>query len=87
MARNRQYLKKYGATYEEIQSLLEMQSFRCEICEKGICKDTLVVDHCHSQGKIRSLLCNQCNIWLAPLEKPGFLDKALSYLESHRSGS
>ena len=85
--RDGQYKRKYGISYADVQALLKKQSFRCEICSKDLCENTLVVDHCHDHGKVRGLLCNQCNIWLAPLEKPGFLDKALSYLESHRSGS
>lgn len=85
--RNAAYKKKYGMSLEEVLALLESQSFRCEICSKDLCENTLVVDHCHNQGKTRGLLCNQCNIWLAPLEREGYLKNALAYLESHRSRS
>lgn len=81
------YLRKYGLTPECIEAKLEQQNSRCAICEQEINEKTLVVDHCHSGGHVRELLCNLCNISLAPIEREGFLDKALAYLERHRSGS
>lgn len=80
-------LRRYGLTLECIEARLERQNHRCAICEKEINKKTLVVDHCHDSDRVRDLLCNRCNISLAPLEREGFLDKALAYLERHRSGS
>ena len=85
--RNAHYQRRYGVGRDVVIGLLEKQSFRCAICQCGISEDTLVVDHCHGTGVIRGLLCNRCNISLAPLERPGFLDAALAYLESHRSRS
>lgn len=87
MRRKAHYKRRYGISYDEVRSLLEKQSFRCEICEVGLSEDNLVVDHCHDGGYVRGLLCNKCNISLAPIERPGFLDAALAYLERHRSGS
>ena len=87
LVRKAHYKRRYGIDYADVLLLLEKQSFRCEICSKEISSDTLVVDHCHGSGKIRGVLCNQCNIWLSPLERPGFLDAATAYLESHRSKS
>lgn len=87
MRRKAHYKRRYGIDYADVLALLEKQSFRCEICSKELSEDTLVVDHCHKQGGVRGILCNQCNIWLSPLERPGFLDAAVAYLESHRSRS
>ena len=85
--RNAYYRRTHGISFDEVRSMLEKQSFRCEVCSKEINEDTLVVDHCHNGGHVRGILCNQCNIWLAPLEKDGFLSRALAYLERHRSKS
>ena len=81
------YRRRYGIEYAAVLEILGKQSFRCAICETGICADRLYVDHDHSTGAIRGLLCNRCNIGLASIERPGYLDAALAYLESHRSRS
>ena len=85
--RNAHYQRRYGIGLEVVMGLLEKQLFRCAICQCGISESTLVVDHCHGSGAVRGLLCNRCNISLAPLERPGFFDAAIAYLESHRSRS
>lgn len=85
--RKRHYPKRYGISHDQVLVLLETQSSRCEICSKEICENTLYVDHCHSTESVRGILCNRCNIGLASIEREGFLDAALSYLERHRSKS
>ena len=45
--------------YEYVR-LYESQQGKCKICTKPQLK-TLCVDHCHKTGKIRGLLCSQCN--------------------------
>lgn len=86
-ARKARYLRDYGIPYEAVIEKLASQNSRCAICETEIDEKTLVVDHCHRAGHVRDLLCNLCNISLAPIEREGFLEKALAYLERHRSGS
>lgn len=85
--RRAHYRIRYGIEYEIVLAMLEEQSSRCAICETGITQDTLYVDHCHETSIVRGLLCNRCNISLAPLEKAEWLTKAQAYLESHRSRS
>lgn len=86
-SRKAHYKRRYGIAYSSVLETLEKQSFRCEICSEKICENTLYVDHCHNEGHIRGVLCNRCNIGLASIERPGYLDAALAYLESHRSRS
>ena len=81
------YRLKLGVKFQDVLDLLEKQSFRCDICGCDICEKTMYVDHCHSEGHVRGLLCNRCNIGLASLERPGYLKTALEYLERHRSRS
>jgi hypothetical protein len=62
--------KKYGITLKEYNELLESQNYVCSICgkkenhihNKTKKKTDLAVDHCHDTGKIRGLLCTNCNI-------------------------
>lgn len=52
----RQY--RYGITDEDYGELLKSQDGKCAIC--GI-EAKLNIDHCHDNGHVRGLLCNQCN--------------------------
>lgn len=58
----------YGLSVEEYQQMVEDQQNRCAICHKHEIRITkmgtikpLSVDHCHITGKVRALLCNDCN--------------------------
>lgn len=57
--------KKYGINQEEYEKLLAEQNYQCAICKSSDSKTSitkwLFVDHCHKTGKVRGLLCNQCN--------------------------
>lgn len=61
----RSHLKrKYNMTLEDYNKLSEQQAGRCKICNKEESSKKnkfLCVDHNHSTGKIRGLLCNTCN--------------------------
>lgn len=53
---------------------------RCDRCNKQ--QDTLHVDHCHSTGKIRGLLCSNCNRGIGLLgDTLDDLRSAVRYLE------
>lgn len=83
------YLKRsYGITFKDYIRLLEEQEGRCAICEGVGFKMVdhhnlqLVVDHCHSTGVVRGLLCHNCNRALGLLkDSPDTLLKAVKYLE------
>lgn len=48
---------------QEYNSLLKNQDNKCNMCQKhqSELKFTLCVDHCHVTGKVRGLLCDNCN--------------------------
>jgi recombination endonuclease VII len=50
---------KYGITLEDYAAMLERQDGQCAIC--GTADEKLVVDHNHTTGRVRSLLCHLCN--------------------------
>ena len=52
---------------------------KCNICSKP--EDTLCVDHCHKTGKIRGLLCFDCNTGLGKLgDDVQSIQRAIDYL-------
>lgn len=70
-------MRLYGITYEEAVQTLANQFGRCanigcsrEISfeAKGNTKEKAVIDHCHSTGKFRAILCMKCNLDLGMLE-------------------
>ena len=86
------YLKRtYSITLAEYDALLELQKGRCAICGgEGFLmgpqhKKKLVVDHDHATGKVRGLLCHNCNRALGLLgDKPELLHRAADYLKAQR---
>ena len=89
----RAYLKRnYGITLERYNELHDEQDGKCAICdgaETTIHSKTgqpmlLAVDHDHSTGEIRGLLCQRCNRGLGLLrDSPDLLRRAADYLEKH----
>jgi hypothetical protein len=84
---NRRSLLKtrYGMTEKVFSMLLAAQDSCCAICgtsDPGGRGDGFVVDHCHSTGKIRGLLCTKCNTGLGQFkDDPDVLAKAIKYLK------
>lgn len=81
------YIRKvhYGITDPEYQALLIKQNELCAICGGPPIRagHSLSVDHCHTTGKIRGLLCSNCNTGLGLFkDSPELLEKALLYLRS-----
>lgn len=82
------YKRVYGITLEEYETMLESQDNKCAICRKSIgyaegpAKAHL--DHNHTTGKIREILCVCCNKGIGYLqEDKTILDSAIKYLEKH----
>lgn len=79
------YLKsRYGITIDEFQAMQEAQEGVCAICrEVCIQKARLSVDHSHTTGKVRGLLCGRCNMGLGlAKDEADLLDAMASYLEA-----
>jgi hypothetical protein len=80
---------KYGITLAEYTKMLEDQSRSCAICgcleNSSRVHGSLAVDHCHSTGSVRGLLCNQCNRAIGMLnDDVDLLRSALKYLEKNK---
>src|SRR5258705_13516383 len=73
-ARSRYLYAKYGITEEQYESLLKEQNGVCLICRiPHHPENPLVVDHNHATGKVRALLCSQCNTGIGLLQDSAFL--------------
>lgn len=82
-------MRKYGVTREQYEQMLIDQGGVCALCstgEAGGRGNRFHVDHCHTTGKVRQLLCNACNHMLGcARDKPEVLLAAAEYLTRHRS--
>lgn len=86
--RRRMHLKaKFGLTLEQYDQMVIAQNGLCAICLRpptGIYPDKLGVDHCHTTGKVRALLCRDCNSALGLFQDNAeLLQKAAEYLARH----
>lgn len=84
-------LKQYGMTPEDYENLVAAQGDRCAICRgshrgaNGSENYSWCVDHSHSTGKVRGLLCSDCNMGLGRFgDNPETLSAAAAYLTLHR---
>lgn len=84
------FLKKlYGLTLDQYNEMFNSQCGACSICGKhqSLLEKSLSVDHDHNSGKIRSLLCSNCNTAIGLLDEDvGLLKKVVDYLNKHREG-
>lgn len=79
----RSLIQKFGITYTEYQAILKDQGEVCLICGRSPSEATrrFAVDHCHKTGKIRGILCSDCNIGLGHFhDDPKVLEAAKAYL-------
>jgi len=73
----------YGLNEEQYNNMILSQNNMCAICNNPGDK-TLHIDHCHTTGKIRGLLCNRCNMGIGSFEDDIILlTSAIEYLSLH----
>ena len=84
-----QFKKKYNLSKEDYFKLIELQNNKCSVCNTDGLKSSkgkLFIDHCHTTGKIRGLLCHHCNIGLGMFkDSEELLVKAGEYLKRNRN--
>jgi DNA-directed RNA polymerase subunit RPC12/RpoP len=87
-----QLLVKYGVTWEDYLDVLDLQGYKCAICKRELNvmgdrkekNNSAHVDHNHSTGKPRGILCAECNSGLGYFkESIDILNSAITYLEIH----
>lgn len=79
---DRHYKRRYayGISEEEYEALIVAQDNRCAIC-RDIFTETPCVDHGHTTGKVRGLLCRPCNTGLGAFrDSPAIMKRASRYV-------
>ena len=80
---NRHIKKRYNMDVSDYDKLLEEQGSACAICEttepQG--QGRFHIDHNHTTGEVRGLLCHSCNSGIGHLQdSPVILAEAIKYL-------
>lgn len=90
MYRGHELKRNYGMTVADYAKMLEAQNGVCAICNKPETHvkngkiAMLAVDHCHTGGQVRGLLCVNCNQGLGQFKDDiSTLERAIAYLKSH----
>lgn len=81
------YKKEYGITIEQKATMVAKQNNQCAICCKSFeLPRDIHVDHSHSTGKVRGILCSNCNTGLGKFQdKLLFLEAAIKYLKENNA--
>lgn len=80
-------LKKYNLPLEQYISMIKSQDSKCCICNKPFDftnrnQKHICVDHCHTSGEIRGILCTCCNRGLGGFkDNLQYLEEAIVYLK------
>ncbi|MFI9806984.1 endonuclease VII domain-containing protein [Streptomyces sp. NPDC052301] len=73
--------RNYGLTEAERDAMVAAQRGLCVICLNA---PAVHVDHCHKTGKVRGVLCFNCNSAIGKLgDDPDAVRRAASYLEGN----
>lgn len=73
-------MRRYGLTPEQVRVMLEKQNHVCAICNNPFGLQN--IDHCHKTGKVRGVLCVNCNRGLGAFgDNIQNMEKALEYLK------
>ena len=87
--KNAYYRRNYGITDAELAQMKEDQNNQCFLCgSEGFLignnnhSEKLAVDHDHATGRVRKLLCHNCNRALGLFkDNPELMRKAADYVE------
>lgn len=73
---------KYGLSIEDFERMREKQKNECAICTQPLVRGRHThVDHCHTTGVVRGLLCDRCNLGVGYFkDDPNLLHRAARYV-------
>lgn len=90
---DRELRKTYGITLRQRDGMLRKQGGKCKACGGDISfgdfhsrprSTVAVIDHCHTTGRVRAILCFSCNTSLGHMrERPEAIRALADYAESH----
>jgi len=76
--------RTYGITLNDYEKMLKEQGDGCKICGKTEEQEgrRLAIDHCHSSGEVRGILCSNCNQAIGLLnDDVEVIEKAAEYIK------
>lgn len=77
--------RQYGITRQQYEDMLAAQNNRCAICKTEANGRAWHVDHCHETGKVRGVLCDNCNRGLGHFkDSHAAILRAVEYLKASR---
>lgn len=96
--RNKHLKKKYGITQSQYTEMYKAQNGLCKVCERemdhqngtpapgsGRGSSNCLIDHCHTTGKVRGLLCFHCNTALGHVQDDvKRLERMIAYLRRNQ---
>lgn len=88
LRKQREYVlnKKYKITEQDYLTLGAKQEWLCAICSQYM--DVPHIDHDHETGKLRELLCFQCNAALGHFQDSvERIERAAQYIKRHRDNN
>lgn len=77
-------IRAYGIEPEMYYKMLEQQGNGCAICFAKSERRAMNIDHDHTTGKVRGLLCDKCNLTLGFMEREEWVEKAKQYLAKYK---
>lgn len=80
---NKRLKHSFGITLSDYEAILDAQNYRCAICGTTECATgkNFAVDHNHTTGQVRGLLCKKCNTGLGLFgDSPETIEAAYGYL-------
>lgn len=84
--RGAHYKNRYGVSVEEVDKMLQRQHYRCLGCDADFNVVVPTVDHNHTTGVVRGMLCRRCNTGLGFLQENKLtLRRLMAYLDYDRT--
>jgi hypothetical protein len=86
LSSRRWQLKRFGVTPEQWDAIFKAQGERCAICHTSDPHDNRGwhTDHDHTTGKMRGILCRNCNFALGQIRDNPMIARAMAdYLDMH----
>jgi hypothetical protein len=86
--KNEKLKSSFGITIEQYDAIAANQNHQCALCgiPQAEQRKQMAVDHDHVTGKVRALLCHNCNVGLGNFkDSEQILTKAIKYLYDHRN--
>lgn len=82
-ASNNRLKRKYGISLAQRNEMFDAQGKKCKICrcDTPPGRRGWMVDHCHSTGRVRGILCQHCNTALGSVKDSVLvLEQCIKYL-------